>query len=146
MLNMYRIKHVSKLPRHRVVLVCFLIVAKTPLFSIPWRTPESVQIIPGTKLKVRLPKDWRIEAAPKGLNQPNGLKHITPPEYTVVVSQSNPSTQGHSCAGFIGSMQAIPSLRGTIIARPNFVPETYLGSLLVVPTMQLACLSMGNSL
>jgi hypothetical protein len=120
-------------------------LAETPLFSSPQRTSDSVQIIPGTKLKVGLPKDWRIEAAPKELNQPYALKHITPPEYAVVVSQSNPATHGHSCAGLIGSMQAIPSLRATVIPRPNFVPATYLGSILVLPTVQLACLSMGNS-
>src|SRR5262252_8218569 len=107
-----------------VVLVCFLIVAETPLFSKPQRSLDSVQIIPGTQLKVRLPKDWRIEPAPKELNQPYALKHITPPEYALVVSQSNSVTQGHSCTSFMGAMQSIPVARATVIPRPNFAPKT----------------------
>jgi hypothetical protein len=128
------------------VIVCFLIVAKTRLISGPQQTPEEVSIIPGTKLRIRLPKNWRIEPAPKELGQPYALKHMTAPQYAVVVSQSNPATQGHSCTGFIGSLLAIRSVQGTIVPRPNFVPEAYFGSVLEIPGLQVTCLSMGNTL
>jgi hypothetical protein len=42
-------------------------------------------------------------------------------------------------------MLAIRSAGATVIPRPNFVPETYFGSVLVVQTLQVACLSMGDT-
>src|SRR5215468_10729066 len=108
----------------RVAVIALLMFsAETPLLPHPSQGVDALQQIPGTRLKVRLPANWRVEAAPKVLGQPLGqpyaLRHTTPPEYALGVSQSTRETRGHSCMTFIGSMQAIPSLGASVTRRPE---------------------------
>jgi hypothetical protein len=120
--------------------------AASSLYASPQRATEGGQLIPGTELKVLLPTDWRIEPAPKELGQRYALKHVKAPEYAVVFGQSKPGIQGHSCTEFTGAMLADRSVGATVIPRPNFVPETYFGSVLVIPNLHVACLDMGDTL
>ena len=130
------------------VIALLMFSAETPLLPHPSQVIDALQQIPGTRLKVRLPANWRVEAAPKVLGQPLGqpyaLRHTTPPEYALMVSQSTQVTRGHSCMSLIGSMQAIPSLRASVAPRPKFIPDIYFGSMLFIENAQLTCLSTGD--
>jgi len=44
----------------------------------------------------------------------------------------------------MGSMQSISALKATILPRPAFVPDLYLGSMLDIGPAQLVCLSAGD--
>jgi len=129
----------------RVAVIALLMFsAETPLFPHPSQAIDALQQIPGTRLKVRLPANWRIEAAPKVLGQPYALRHTTLPEYALGVLQSIPETKRPSCMDLFGSMQAIPSLGASVTPRPAFIPDVYFGSMLFIPKAQLTCLSTGD--
>jgi hypothetical protein len=101
------------------------------------------QQISGTTLKVTLPPDWQVQTATSGSPQ---LKHSKPPEYSLLVSQATTLSVGFSCINLLGSIQASPSSGTRLIARPAFIPNVYFGSVLVVSTAQLTCLSMSDGL
>src|SRR5215470_93891 len=88
----------------RVAVIALLMFsAETPLLPHPSQGIDALQQIPGTRLKVRLPANWRVEAAPKVLGQPYALRHTTPPEYELGVLQSIPETKRPSCMHLFGS-------------------------------------------
>src|SRR5215831_3349553 len=108
----------------RVAVIALLMFsAETPLLPHPSQGFDALQQIPGIRLKVRLPANWRVEAAPKVFAQQPALRHTTPPEYVLVVSESTQVTPGYSCMGLFGSMQTIPSLRVSVMPRPKFIPD-----------------------
>jgi hypothetical protein len=126
-----------------------LITAATPLFSHPAQFAPTLQQIPGTNLKLKIPSDWKLEKAPGLSIGGYSLKHIGKPESVLSLSQSASPKQGHSCASLFGSMRAVfrNDKSTQIIGRPPFIHDRYFGSALSVdPELLLVCLSTGDAM
>ena len=98
----------------------------------------------GTALRVQLPTGWKLEP-PRQPPQPHLLTTTSEPRYELWVSQTTPKTIGYSCMGLIGSMQSLPGLTSSIQPRPALFPDVYMGSILSMTDVQLACLSTGDN-
>jgi TonB family protein len=111
------------------------------------QTGSPVQLL-GTALRVQLPAGWKLEP-PRQPSQQHLLTTTAEPRYELWVSQTTPKTIGYSCMDLIGStqsaMQSVPGLGSAIQPRPAFVPNVYMGSILNMTDIQLACLSTGDN-
>jgi hypothetical protein len=113
--------------RELFIIVLLTSVSPVSFWSSAPQGRDSLQLIPGTTLRVAPPANWQLDsAAPIGSPQ---LKYVSKPEYTLMVSQTNSRTTGHSCMDLIGSMEAVqdsvrPSRHGLDIS-----PKCISGSL-----------------
>src|SRR5688572_5227808 len=113
------------------------------LLAVSQQATGPVQL-PGTALRVQLPTGWRLDP-PRQPPQLHLLTTTTEPRYELWVAQTVPKVGGHSCMDLIGSMQAIRALGSSIRPRPSFMPDVYMGSILTMDDVQLACLSTGEN-
>ncbi len=112
---------------------------------------DNVRVIPRTKLKVAIPKNWQLANPPLGAWDPQ-LKHTDNPQYTIMVAQSSVATSeaaSHSCMELMGAMEAMEEIQAKsplshLLPRPAYLPDVYFGSIINVSTAQLTCLNTGD--